>query len=188
MIIWYRPPFIKLACMCGFLFMHGRPYFRRWKCISWKASVMLAGCLSVYCRLRPAVGYAMASLRQQSAALVAGGSSRFCYQIDRVAEHLGVTLFKFMAGTLTMHCSVFSVHWQSHLLPMNGCVVRRRSPPPPPPEIYCRQITIRGWESTAIWRCLNYMRSLYFAVKLRVVFKHINGHFLLVLLFLRHQM
>ncbi len=52
-------------------------------------------------RLRPVVGYAMASLRQQSAALVAGGSGRFCYQIDRVAEHLGVTLFKFVAGTLT---------------------------------------------------------------------------------------
>lgn len=55
----------------------------------------------MYCRLRPVVGYAMASLRQRSAALVAGGSSRFCYQIDRVAEHLGVTIFKFMAGTLT---------------------------------------------------------------------------------------
>lgn len=41
----------------------------------------------------------MASLRQHSAAPVAGG--RFCYQTDRVAEHIGVTLFKLMAGTLT---------------------------------------------------------------------------------------
>lgn len=63
-----------------------------------KALVVLAECLSVCCRLRPVAGYAMASLRQRSAALVAGGSGRFCYQI---AEHLGVTLFKFMAGTLS---------------------------------------------------------------------------------------
>lgn len=59
----------------------------------------VAECLC--CRLRPVVGYAMASLRQHSAAPVAGGSSRFCYQTHRVAEHLGVTLFKFMAGTFT---------------------------------------------------------------------------------------
>lgn len=83
-----------------------------------------------------------ASVRE-SAALVAGGSRRFCYQIDGVAEHLGVTLFKFMAGTLSNspHCSgffFFAVHWQSHLLPMNGGR-RRRSPPPPPPEFYSRQ-------------------------------------------------
>lgn len=77
--------------------------------------------------LRPVAGYAMASLRQQSAALVAGGSSRFSYQIDRVAEHLGVTIFKLVAGTL--HCSVFSPHWQSHLFLMNGRVGRRRSCP-----------------------------------------------------------
>lgn len=72
----------------------------RWKCISWRASVVLAECLCVLSAQASRRGYAMASLRQQSAALVAGGSSRFCYQIDRVAEHLGVTLFKFMAGTL----------------------------------------------------------------------------------------
>lgn len=48
------------------------------------------------------MGYAMASLRQQSAALVAGGSSRFCYQIDRVAEHLGVTPFQIRGGNTTL--------------------------------------------------------------------------------------
>lgn len=83
--------------------------------------------LSVHCRLRPLSGYAMASLRQRSAALVAGGSRRFCYQIDGVAEHLGEALFQIRGGNT--HCSFFfSVLEQSHLLPMNGRS-RRRSPP-----------------------------------------------------------
>lgn len=46
---------------------------------------------SLYCRLRPVAGYAMASLRQHSAAPVAGGSSRFCFT-PTLAEHLGVSL------------------------------------------------------------------------------------------------
>lgn len=40
----------------------------------------------------------MASLRQHSAAPVAGGSSRFCMQTDRVAEHLGDILFQIRGG------------------------------------------------------------------------------------------
>lgn len=73
--------------------MHGKR-----KRSSWKAYGSLAERLSVYCRLRPVVGYAMASLRQHSAAPVAGGSSRFCMQTDRVAEHLGDILFQIRGG------------------------------------------------------------------------------------------
>lgn len=102
--------------------------------------------LSVYCRLRPLSGYAMASLRQRSAALVAGGSRRFCYQIDGVAEHLGGARFQIHGGNT--HCSVFfSVLEQSHLLPMNGRS-RRRSPPPPPPELQSAQRDRSTWPFT----------------------------------------
>lgn len=135
--------------------MHGKR-----KRSSWKAYGSLAERLSVYCRLRPVVGYAMASLRQHSAAPVAGGSSRFCMQTDRVAEHLGDILFQIRGGN-TGYAARVSPALAIHLLPMNECVVRRRSRPPPPLKYYCRQITSRSWESSTTWLSLNYIMLLY---------------------------
>ncbi len=105
----------------------------------------------------------------------------------RSTESLSISewLFSNSWRERSLHCSVFSVHWQSHLLPMNGCVVRRRSPPPPPPEFYSRQITCRSWESTTTWRLLNYIMLLLYY---HFVCKHVEAHFCLVLLSLRQQM
>lgn len=71
-----------------------------------------------------------------------------------------IFFFKFVAGTLATLLG-FLRHWQSHLLPMNECVVRRRSRPPPPLKYYCRQITSRSWESSTTWLSLNYIMLLY---------------------------
>lgn len=172
LLIWRS--FINLTCW--FVFMLWPPLFSRVKnCVSWKAVVVLAGCLSVRCRLRPVVGYAMASLRQHSAAPVAGGSSRFCYQTERESLSISECLF---SNSWREHCSVFSVHWQPHLLPMNGCVVRRRSPPPPPPEVYSRQITWRSWKrNRAIWHRLHYMHQAVWLCLLIVAM--LKGNYLL---------
>lgn len=102
----------------------------------------------MYCRLRPVVGYAMASLRQRSAAPVAGGSSRFCMQTDRVAEHLGDTLFKFVAGTLAMLLGFLRPLAIPFITNEWMCREEAESAPAPPLKLYCRQISGRSWESS----------------------------------------
>lgn len=120
-----------------------------------KALVVLAECLCVVGSGQPWVMQWRASVSKALLLLL----GVLVDSATRSTESLSISewlLFKFVAGTL--HCSVFSVHWQSHLLLMNGRVGRRRSPPPPPPEFYSSQITLRRWESTVTWRRIN---SLY---------------------------
>lgn len=133
------------SCMAAFIFTAE-------KCISWKASVGISECLSVLS------AQASGRVMQWWASVSKAPLLLLGVLVDsatRLTESLSISewLFSNSWRERSLHRSVFffSVHWRSHLLPMNGCVARRRSPPPPPLLLH-RSFTGRARAHDAVFK------------------------------------